>query len=1066
MAMISQIASIFIRAKPYSTLEDENEVTMKVSTPLSKKDNSVNVFGRVDNNPTFLNEANKGVESWDYLSMVTSTSTMASTASTLNTNEYFGFMRRGKSDITVDAFIGLQDSQLKASSKKTLMTRAHDVPSNYEALLNTTLNSISERDFGTFYDNVKTTPSLLLYECKKRENQDIKKVRGCYGGALLHVMVSQKPSLKKKRVTKASNHALNKPPPKAHNDLYEIHIMPSVPESVLLFVIKRKPEVLSVTDDHGRLPLHCATLSLSNHLEEMSRLYGIPGVPNSAKSEHSILRYVMREINVVEVLLKYYQNGASKSDNKGNLPLHYAVAMPPDYKDPKVTITSKSKKGCPPCAEQTVRLLLDSYPRGIGIENKKGQLPIHTICSKGPMINLTSLQHLLFYHHKWRDIPSDRDSSGDPPLHLAIKSRASHIVIQRFASFDPNLDTARLFIQRDGSNNNPLHIALALLHPPPGKELISVIMSVAPSTAGSPNNLGTMPIKFATKLKLSDGIICKMLAEDMPVEIGTLSSGSSFEISDSTIGINLKQTIAHRGNKFTGQVIEKSHYHSWWHVAVECKDRYITMLQNFLSKEATHSQIVALARQTGPDGKSIVINCVTERFRLMMHSLLLFYDRYEILLSSQVTNVQIQTGIQLFHAMDFGPVDRRDDSLRRNIMKNRKPTSVKMGGNNVDNTSVEVSLLSKEKGKVLLRCYQYEAAFLAEIKVREIRNLSSTFVEEIYNHHRDENYSHLTLSKAEKLCCIAFERPDHTLEEVFGSISSSNRSQKWIEKCWVVLRQIAEALKHFHDNNLIHGHLNSANVAKYGNLWKLNNVGTVVPVGSPLRGLVRPCAPPESVIESMFIKPEECVQYIKNKPREIHDNKVKFSFNVSEENEENENVISNRLEPQVSTVKLRSRSGSEKRYTTDFFNFPTWGGRNSGLSRTRNRCGIGRDGKAQTHTTVDGVKVKCHLLFAPEKCMASPAWDIWGFGLVMVQLLLGRCTSLPNFEKADDAILRNLHNYDNQALKNIVLQVDKVIGKDAADLVSKLLQRDPSARPESMDAVLKHKYFQKLTIYI
>jgi len=46
------------------------------------------------------------------------------------------------------------------------------------------------------------------------------------------------------------------------------------------------------------------------------------------------------------------------------------------------------------------------------------------------------------------------------------------------------------------------------------------------------------------------------------------------------------------------------------------------------------------------------------------------------------------------------------------------------------------------------------------------------------------------------------------------------------------------------------------------------------------------------------------------------------------------------------------------------------------------------------------------------------------------------------------------------------MQIDNAVGKDAADLVSQLLQRDPSERPNSMDTVLKHKYFQSLTIYI
>ncbi len=90
-----------------------------------------------------------------------------------------------------------------------------------------------------------------------------------------------------------------------------------------------------------------------------------------------------------------------------------------------------------------------------------------------------------------------------------------------------------------------------------------------------------------------------------------------------------------------------------------------------------------------------------------------------------------------------------------------------------------MSLLSKEKSKVVLRCYQHEEAYFAEVKVREKYDFPREYYEELYNYHRDENYTFLALSRREKLCCITFERPDHTLAEVFASVSSGGqRSQK------------------------------------------------------------------------------------------------------------------------------------------------------------------------------------------------------------------------------------------------------------------------------------------------
>ena len=111
--------------------------------------------------------------------------------------------------------------------------------------------------------------------------------------------------------------------------------------------------------------------------------------------------------------------------------------------------------------------------------------------------------------------------------------------------------------------------------------------------------------------------------------------------------------------------------------------------------------------------------------------------------------------------------------------------------------------------------------------------------------------------------------------------------------------------------------------------------------------------------------------------------------------------------------------------------------------------------------------LKCERAsFTPEIVKASPSWDIWSFGLVMVQLLLGKCMHLPNFEKADDAILKKLIAFDHKVLKQILDQVYQVAGLDAADLISKLLRKNPKDRPKNMEEVLNHQYFQVLTIYV
>lgn len=66
---------------------------------------------------------------------------------------------------------------------------------------------------------------------------------------------------------------------------------------------------------------------------------------------------------------------------------------------------------------------------------------------------------------------------------------------------------------------------------------------------------------------------------------------------------------------------------------------------------------------------------------------------------------------------------------------------------------------------------------------------------------------------------------------------------------------------------------------------------------------------------------------------------------------------------------------------------------------------------------------------------------------------------LPNFEKAADAHLKNLYNYDSDSLEKIVNGAKKVGGVPAAHLLESLLQPEPTQRPQSMDEILGHEFF-------
>lgn len=192
--------------------------------------------------------------------------------------------------------------------------------------------------------------------------------------------------------------------------------------------------------------------------------------------------------------------------------------------------------------------------------------------------------------------------------------------------------------------------------------------------------------RYATARRLPEDVIKSMLAIDMPIQIGldADSKNHNFEREYSPVARH---------------VVGRSHHHSWWHIMVDCSDQYLSMVKSYLLQEATHAQIVALTRQVGPDGNSVLINCVSNKCRLVFHELLLLYQRYEILLVSSKSNVKLDEGldgVQTFMALDHGlsiAVPHEDYfSNERTCFEdeNSVSTAVRFRNGRSDETAIEV----------------------------------------------------------------------------------------------------------------------------------------------------------------------------------------------------------------------------------------------------------------------------------------------------------------------------------------------------------------------------------------
>lgn len=282
---------------------------------------------------------------------------------------------------------------------------------NHILLHRQAIAAVSERNYDVVMDCVRRNSDIILYPCHKPDMSNMK-IHGAHGGTLLHLMVSEKPKLKVGGAD--SRH-------KSHE--CELYIISAVTKKHFDQITKLKPEVLWTADDDGCLPLHRAVMAYARALHEI--------YATIQNLQVKVSRFVNNQLNTIELLLKLYPQAARIADTKGNLPLHYAMAFPPDFENPmkKITDSTLLEKPFPTLKKsyhfrknlsssdsmnmtEIVCMLVDTYPESLMKRNKTCDLPIHLLCSKGAMINVTSLEILLFFHGVKKMSLIEKNGSG------------------------------------------------------------------------------------------------------------------------------------------------------------------------------------------------------------------------------------------------------------------------------------------------------------------------------------------------------------------------------------------------------------------------------------------------------------------------------------------------------------------------------------------------------------------------------------------------------------------------------------------------------------------------------
>jgi hypothetical protein len=287
---------------------------------------------------------------------------------------------------------------------------------DYAELHRQAIEAISVKNFDALSEYVCKHPDIILYPCRKDDLMNMK-VHGVHGGTILHLLVSDKPKLKYKIPQKQKDQIKVK----------EVFVTSSIKEHHLHLIAKLRPEALWTMDDYGRLPLHSAVMTMVLHRQE---LYGT-FCHKHDESHGNLPLFVNQLPNCVEILLTLYPQAASTIDMKGNLPLHYAMNFPPDFENSSQPAPGSSQlEKAYPSLNKSFRhrnqdmysssviavdiafLLSDIFPRGLTQRNQMGDTPIHSLSSKGPMINLSVLELILMFHCVKKISLFERNNTG------------------------------------------------------------------------------------------------------------------------------------------------------------------------------------------------------------------------------------------------------------------------------------------------------------------------------------------------------------------------------------------------------------------------------------------------------------------------------------------------------------------------------------------------------------------------------------------------------------------------------------------------------------------------------
>ena len=240
-----------------------------------------------------------------------------------------------------------------------------------------------------------------------------------------------------------------------------------------------------------------------------------------------------------------------------------------------------------------------------------------------------------------------------------------------------------------------------------------------------------------------------------------------------------------------GVRVRDGHGGSWWFLTCECDDHAIDVVEEVVSIcSYAHLRELCFMKGDQHGSAGTVMSRATPGCERILRRSLRFVGRFEFLGGSAIYRDDT-AGLKVFDALDFGDEDDIEDGQR-----------------------------------VLLRCYDNEANYMAETAVLQEDGLDLAFVEGSFEFTVQEDDK----SMPEQFC-LAIERPSMTLNRVVEGMRQNSDYQRndemrarYMSKISMVLRTTAKCVRHMHQRGIIHGNLCLESCGKFGESWKVADV--------------------------------------------------------------------------------------------------------------------------------------------------------------------------------------------------------------------------------------------------